>query len=123
MSDANPDQMAQWQRTMPIIRGTLARGIRFADETFVSDGNDETFSASALQAAWRLVADAFQVLRAQHLPPTRLTWVHERTVLHFVQRADGAILGVIVKKKIADVDTAGLEQLLTGFQSKAPPTA
>ena len=108
---------------MPIVRGTLARGIRLADETFVSDGDDETFSASALQAAWRLVADAFQVLRAQHLPPSRLTWVHGRTVLHFVQRADGAIFGVIVKKRIADVDTNGLEQLLTGFQSQATPKA
>ncbi len=122
MSDAIPDQTTRWLRTMPTVRGALARGIRLADETFVSDGNDETFSASALQAAWRLVADAFQVLRAQHLPPNRLTWVHERTVLHFVRRADGAILGVIVKKKIADVDTTGLEQLLIGFQSKAPLT-
>jgi len=123
MSEIIPDHTSRWLRTMPIVRGTLARGIRFADERFVSDGDDETFSASALQAAWRLVADAFQVLRAQHLPPTRLTWVHERTVLHFVQRADGAILGVIVTKKIADVDTTGLEHLLTGFQSKAPPAA
>ena len=123
MSKAISDQAAQWLRTMPVVRGTLARGIRFADERFVSDGDDETFSASALQAAWRLVADAFQVLRAQHLPPTRLTWVHERTVLHFVQRADGAILGVIVTKKIADVDPTGLEQLLTGFKSVAVPRA
>ncbi len=122
MSDLIPEQTARWLGTMPIVRGMLARGIRFADETFVSDGDAETFSASALQAAWRLVADAFQVLRAQHLPPTRLTWVHERTVLHFVQRTDGAILGVIVKKQIADVDTTGLEQLLIGFQSKAPLT-
>jgi hypothetical protein len=123
MSEAIPDQTTRWLRTMPIVRGTLARGIRFADETFVSDGEDDSFSETALQAAWRLVADAFQVLRAQHLPPTRMTWVHEFTELHFVQRADGAILGVVVKKKIADVDTNGLEQLLTGFQSKATPKA
>lgn len=121
MSEAIQDQMTQWLRIAPGVRGTLARGIRFADETFVSDGDSGSFSACALQAAWRLVADAYQVLRAQHLPSTRLTWVHERTMLHFVQRADGAILGVIVAKKIAEVDTPGLDRLLTEFQFKVPP--
>ena len=52
MSDAIPDQTTRWLRTMPIVRGTLARGIRFADETFVSDGEDEPFAETALQAAW-----------------------------------------------------------------------
>ncbi len=117
-----PDPTTQGLNSMPNVRGTLARGIRFADETFVADVAAGEFPTSAMETAWRVMADAFQVLGAQHLPPTRLTWVHERTVLHFVQRADGAILGVIVTKKIADVDTTGLEQLLTGFQSKAPPT-
>ena len=122
MSEAIQDRMTQWLRIAPSVRGTLVRGIRFVNETFVSDGDSRDFPTSALETAWRLVADAFQVLRAQHLPLTRLTWVHERTVLHFVQRADGAILGVIVAKKIADIDTTELDRLLTEFQSELPPT-
>ena len=123
MSEAFQDQTAQWLRRAPSVRGTLVRGIRFADETFVSDMDSRDFPASALEAAWRVVADAFQVLRAQHLPPSRLTWVYERTVLHCVQRTDGAILGVLVTHKSAETDPAGLERMLTEFQSLAPTAA
>lgn len=120
MSKAIQDQTTQWLRSAPGVRGTLVRGIRFSDETFVTDVPNQNFAASALEAAWRVVADAFQVLHAQHLPPTRLTWVYERTILHCVQRTDGAILGVIVTRKPAEVDLTGLNQLLTEFQTKEP---
>jgi hypothetical protein len=120
MSKTLHDQTTRWLRTTPGVRGTLARGIRFSDETFVTDVNDPKFAAGALEAAWRVVADAFQVLRAQHLPPSRLTWVYERTVLHCVQRADGAILGVIVTRKHGEVDLTGLSHLLMEFQSNVP---
>ena len=121
MSEAIQDQTTQWLRMAPSVRGTLVRGIRFADETFVSDVDSRDFPTSALETAWRLVSDTFEVLRAQHLPPTRLTWVYERTVLHCVQRADGAILGVFVTKKSTEADPAGLDRLLTEFQSLVPP--
>lgn len=123
MNEASADQTIRWLRRAPSVRGTLVRGIRFADETFVSDVDSRDFPVSALEAAWRLVADTFAVLRAQHLPPTRLTWVYERTVLHCVQRADGAILGVFVTKKKTETDPAGLDRLLTEFQSLVTPVA
>ncbi|MCC6819663.1 MAG: hypothetical protein V9H26_06345 [Verrucomicrobiota bacterium] len=121
MSEAIQDQTTRWLRTAPSVRGTLVRGIRFADETFVTDVDARDFPVSALETAWRLVADTFAVLRAQHLPPTRLTWVYERTVLHCVQRADGAILGVFVAKKSAETDPAGLDRLLSEFQTLVLP--
>lgn len=123
MSEAIQDQTVQWLRLTPSVRGTLVRGIRFADETFVSDVDTRDFPVSALETAWRLVSDTFQVLRAQHLPPTRLTWVYQRTVLHCVQRADGAILGVVLTKKSTETDPAGLDRLLAEFQSLVVPPA
>lgn len=123
MNQASQDQTIQWLRRAPSVRGTLVRGIRFADETFCSDLDARDFPVSALEPAWRLVADTFAVLRAQHLPPTRLTWVYERTVLHCVQRADGAILGVFVTKKKTEADPAGLDRLLTEFQALVTPVA
>ena len=120
MSEAIQEQTTQWLRRAPSVRGTLVRGIRFADETFVSDVDSREFPVSALETAWRLVADTFEVLRAQHLPPTRLTWVYERTVLHCAQRADGAILGVFVTRKNLETDPAGLDRLLLEFQSLMP---
>jgi len=116
MSEESKEQITQWLRTYPTVRGSLVRGIRFADETFVSDVDARDFPATALEQAWRSVADTFQVLSAQHLPPTRLTWVHERTVLHCVQRADGAILGVFLSRKTTDADPVALDKLLAEFQ-------
>jgi hypothetical protein len=121
MSEPLKDQTADWLQNTPSVRGTLARGIRFSDQTFVCDVDARDFPASALEAAWRVVADTFQVLSAQRLPPTRLTWVYERTLLHCVQRADGAILGVFVAKKNATDDPEGLDRMLTGFQNLATP--
>lgn len=116
MSETAKAQITQWLRTALPARGALVRGIRFPDESFVSDLEVHGFPPTALEQAWRLVADTFQVLTAQHLPPTRLTWVHEKTVLHCVQRADGSIFGVFLSRKLEDADPAGLEKLLTEFQ-------
>jgi len=116
MNEAHKDQVMQWLQSTPTVRGALVRGIRFADETFVSDVDARDFPAAALEQAWRLVADTFQVLSAQHLPPSRLTWVHERTTLHCVRRTDGAILGVFLSRK-SEADAAALEKLLTDFQA------
>lgn len=123
MSETIQAQTTQWLRRAAGVRGTLVRGIRFPDGTFITDGSHKSFPASALEAAWRVVADAFQVLQAQHLPPARLNWIYSRTILHCAQRADGAILVVIVTRKSAEVDPAGLNQLLLEFQTNVPPAA
>jgi hypothetical protein len=115
MSEAHKEQILHWLRATTVARGVLVRGIRFADETFHSDVDARDFPTTALEQTWRIIADTFQVLKAQRLPPSRLTWVHEKTTLHCAQRADGAILGIFVSRKTADVDTAGVERTLTEF--------
>jgi hypothetical protein len=116
MSDVSKEQIEQWFRATPVVRGVFVRGIRFADETFLTDVDVRDFPAAALEQAWRVVADTFQVLSAQRLPPTRLTWVHEKTTLHCAQRSDGAILGVFLSRKVAEADSVGLEKMLSDFQ-------
>lgn len=117
MSEESKEQITQWLRAYPSVRGALVRGIRFPDETFVSDVDARDFPSTALEQAWRMVADTFQVLSVQHVAATRLTWVHDRTVLHCVQRADGAILGVFLARRTADADPAALDKLLAEFQA------
>ena len=114
-------QATQWLRSASPVRGTLVSGIRFADETFVTqvNVNPQEFAAAALETMWRAVADAFEVLHTQHRPPTRLTWVYENTTLHCIQRADGTILGVIVARKNAEADLPGLGRLLADFQTQS----
>ncbi len=116
MNEDGKEQVSKWLRAAPTVRGTLVRGVRFPDQTFVSDVDSRDFPAASLEQAWRVVGDTFQVLNAQHFPPTRLAWVYERSVLHCVQRPDGAILGVFVAKKNPDPDLTGLNTLLTEFQ-------
>ncbi len=116
-SEEAKQQITDWLQRTPSVRGVLVRGIRFADETFVCDLDSRDFPMGALEQAWRSVADTFQVLTAQRLPPTRLSWVHERSVLHCVRREDGSILGVFVARKHGDLDSEGVDRLLSEFIS------
>ena len=117
MTEEIKERITDWLRQTPPVRGVLVRAIRFTDQTFVCDFDSRDFPMSALEEAWRSVADTFQVLEAQSLPPTRLTWVFERAVLHCVRREDGAILGVFVSKKHVEVNRAGVDDLIAKFQS------
>lgn len=116
MEDAAKEQIMQWLRATPPARGVLVRGIRFADATFVSDVDAREFPATALEQAWRIVADTFQVLGAQRLPPTRLTWSHEKTVLYCARRTDGTILGAFVSRRTTELDPMALDKMLADFQ-------
>lgn len=117
MTEEAKQQITRWLEALPSLRGGLVRGVRFPDETFVSDFDSRDFPVTALEQAWRSVADTYQVLTAQQFPPSRLTWVYERTLLHCVMRADGAIFGMFVAKKGAEANQPEFDHLLTEFQS------
>ena len=117
MDEKVKQQIVDWLRRTPSVRGVLVRGIRFADQTIVSDLDSPDFPAGALEQAWRSIADTFQVLMAQRLPPTRLTWVYERSVLHCVRRDDGSIFGVFVAKSPVEQNPEGVDRLLSEFKS------
>lgn len=115
MSEPLQDKTARWLRSNVVVPGAIVRGIRFSDETFVTDVDTKEFPALALEQAWRVVADAFQVLAAQRIPPTRLNLVHERAVLNCVRRHDGAIMGIFTTRKAGDVDMNAVNRLLNEF--------
>lgn len=117
MSEAVKQQISQWLTAAPPLRGALVRGVRFPDQTFLTDVDARDFPAGALEQAWRLVGDTFDVLSAQRLPPKRLTWVYDRTVLHCVQHPSGAILGVCLARKSSDAAPEELERMLAEFRS------
>lgn len=119
MTPENKEQLSNWLRAAPAVRGTLVRSIRFPDQTFVCEGASEAFPTNALEQAWRVMSDTFQVLNAQRFPPDRLSWVYDRAVLQCAQRPDGAMLGVFSIRKTSEVDSEGLSRLLSEFQSLA----
>ena len=119
MDEDGKKQIAKWLGRAPVVRGTLQRGVLFPDQSVVNDGAGPSFPTSALEQAWRVVSDTFQVLNAQRFPPTRLSWVYERAVLHCVQRKDGTLLGIFLTRKTSEVDNDGLARLLGEFQNLA----
>ena len=123
MSDESKKQMTKWLRSAPMVRGTLLRGVLFPDHTAVNDPIDKNFQTDALEQAWRVVSDTFQVLSAQSFPPSRLSWVYERSLLHCAQRPDGTMLGVFLSRKNNEPDNDGLTRLLNEFQSLALTSA
>lgn len=116
MTEENKEQLRKWLRDAVAARGTLLRSVRFPDQTFVREGGEMDFPTDALEQAWRVVSDTFEVLRAQRFPPTRLSWVYDRAVLHCVQRTDGAMLGVFSVRKASGVDGEALNRFLNEFQ-------
>ncbi len=121
MSDKGKAHITDWLQAAPAVRGALVRGIRFPDQTFVSDVDARDFPVVGLEQAWRVVGDTFQVLSAQQFPATRLAWVYRQLVLHCAQRSDGAILGVFVSRKNIEADLMALNRMLTEFQALEVP--
>ena len=119
MTEENKEQLRKWLRASVAARGTLLCSVRFPDQTFVREGAEKEFPTDALEQAWRVVSDTFEVLRAQRFPPTRLSWVYDRAVLHCVPRPDGTILGVFCVRKTSGVDSEGLNRFLNEFQGLA----
>jgi len=115
MTEENKEQLRKWLPASVAARGMLLRSVRFPDQTFVREGAEKDFSTDALEQAWRVVSDTFEVLRAQRFPPTRLSWVYDRAVLHCVQRTDGAMLGVFSVRKASGVDSEALNRFLNEF--------
>lgn len=120
MSEEFKTRMAAWLQAAPMTRGTLLRGIRFPDETFLTDLDARDFPVTALEQAWRLVGDTFQVLSAQRFPPRRLTWVYEKTALHCAQRPDGIIFGVFVARSVGGDYRPAVDRLLADFDNFKP---
>ena len=111
------EQLTEWLRQTPSVRGVLMRGVRFADQTIVCDVDSRDITVTALEEVYRAVAETFQTLLNDKIPPMRLLWVCERAALHCVRRADGTILGAFATSKHGETDTAELHRQLGEFQS------
>ena len=117
ISEAMKEAATEWLRQTPSVRGVLVRGLRFADQTIVCDVDSRDFSVAALEQAFRSVADTFQLLLANQIPPVRLAWSYDRTGLHCARRADKTILGAFASAKTGETDLTNLHRQLLEFQN------
>ncbi len=111
------DPIRSWLAQMPTVRGVLACGVRLADGTALSQSYSCDCPLAALEHAWRCAADAFDVLAAYRQPATRLRWRYELAHLHCARRDDGALLGLFVTSRAADLDEPTVERLMAEFEA------
>lgn len=109
----------QWLEHLAATPGLLACGVRFPDRNSLNRSWSAEFPNSALDHAWRCVADTFDVLRLNQLPEMRLRWVFSHAVLYAERRPDGVLLGLVTTRDPWGEDVSGLEQIVTDFHAVA----
>ena len=119
MSDALKESATEWLRRAPSVRGVLLRGLRFADQTIVCDVDSRDLTVTALEEAYRAVADTFQWLVPRQLPAARLVWSFDRTTLHCVRRTDKTVFGAMASAQPGEVDLPFLDHQFAEFQKLA----
>jgi len=109
----------QWFEQSSPFQGILACGVRYSEQSASSKTWADGFSEMAVENALRCVADFFQVLAMNRIPPARLRWVYEGALLHCERRQDGTCLGVFTTKDVETVDLAALDRYFAEFQALA----
>lgn len=109
----------QWFEQSSPFQGILACGIRHPDQSGISKVWSDGFTEIAVENAMRCVADFFQVLQLNRLPPGRVRWSYARAFLYCERRADGTCIGFFTLRESESVDLDGLERMVGEFQTLA----
>jgi hypothetical protein len=107
----------RWLSQTMAVPGILACGIRFPDNTYLTQSFSQTFPAEALDNAWRCASDTFQVLKINFFPHERVRWVYQAAFLYCARRQDGICLGIFTAKEPLAFDPDEIERLIAEFRS------
>jgi len=113
MSDMN---FQQWIRSKVGTPGVLGFGIYTSGQGSFVESSATTFSAQALENAWRCVAETIPVMQLNRFPTARFRFVYTQAVVHCERRRDGTCLGVFAVKG-HQFEQDGLYQLLNEFHA------
>jgi hypothetical protein len=105
----------QWIANNAQIAGVLAFGVHGADKSSFTFSCHPSFSAQALENAWRCVAETIAVLQLNRFPTARFRWVFKEVVLHCERRRDGICLGIFAKNDAQLSSASELDRLLIEF--------
>ena len=114
------DQLNQWLSQRAQAAGIQACGLRYSDQTTVTEVRQLDFTREALENAWRCVDDLFQVARHHGCPAAYLRWSFDQSNLHCLARADGTCLMAFTTSKAHELDTAALQAMFEDFQQSKP---
>lgn len=104
-----------WLASVSPVRGLLALGVQFADQTAHWQSWSQAFPLERLEPGWQPVIDTLQVLRLNRLPYQRVCWRYGRVTLLSQGRGDGVRLGMLIDSSPAEVETEALQRLITEF--------
>jgi len=114
------DIIQQWVDRNARLRGLLACGVRYPDDTiFIPDS--EGFPRENLEHSLRCIGDTFQVLKLNQFPLEYVRWVYQNALLYCVRRGDGTFLGLFTSREPDAVDLEGLGRILAEFPTLGAP--
>jgi hypothetical protein len=113
----------QWFEQSDPFEGILACGIRHPDQTAVAKTWADGYTEVAVENALRCVADCFQVLQFNRIPPGRIRWVYQGAFLQCERRQDGTCLAVFLATATESIDLLGLNRFFAEFQALAETAA
>lgn len=117
------EMLEEWLRQRALLKGLLACGIRYPDETIFVPSSRAGFPGENLEYSLRCMADTFQVLKLNHLPSEYVRWVYQNALLYCVRRGDGIFLGLFTSRDPESVDVEGLGKMLAEFPGFGSTTA
>jgi hypothetical protein len=103
------------ERNLP-LPGVGACSVRFADRTYVTRCDGDSFSAAQVEKALGRLALAADGLGYHGIQPTRLCWVFQHTCVHLALRRDGTCLALFVENRPGAGD-GKLEGVLEEFRA------
>src|SRR2546430_1817753 len=105
----------QWLTHNAALKGLLACGVRYPDETIFVPANSAGFSVENLEHSLRCIADTFQVLKLNEFPLEYVRWIYQNALLYCVRRGDGIFVGLFTSREPDAVDLEGLGRMMAEF--------
>jgi len=107
--------LSSWFEQRPALRGILAGALRTGEGTTARSWI-ASYPKEALENAVRCVADLYQVLQLNGVPPARIRLVYGNAWLHCERGPEGSCLGVFSLPDHEAFDWQALEKLFKEFQ-------
>src|SRR4051794_12935300 len=109
------DIIESWLHMHARLKGLLACGVRYPDETFFILPVRTEFPKDKVEYSLRGMADTFQVLKLNNFPNQYVRWIYENALFYCMKREDGIFLGLFTGREPEEIDLEALGGMLTEF--------
>ena len=109
------EQIEQWLGRHCSLRGLLACGVRYQDQTVFIPAGVGSFPKHNLENTLRCMADMFQVLKLNQFPNDYVRWIYENALLYCTRRPDGTFLALFTRREPEATDLEALVKILAEF--------